>query len=86
MNGSWVRILHAALKNEEETLARHQLDPQLAPERQILAVKEALLKQIRGQDKVIRNGEQYFMSCHCGATDISSNPLFLTAFLENHKH
>lgn len=56
------------------------------PERTIIAEKERLLDSIRGLKKVIRHGEQYFMSCTCKAAEITSDPLKLTEFLNDHAH
>jgi hypothetical protein len=61
-------------------------EPQLIPERKVLADKEAMLGEQRGTDLVRRVGEQYLMTCHCGAVVVTSDEREVSRFRADHAH
>lgn len=66
-------------------MARKLYEPQLTPEREVLAFKSTVLEEIRGKNIVRRIGEQYFMSCQCGTLDVTSNNTAPFVFLDDHE-
>lgn len=46
-------------------------DPQIAPERKVLAANKAEFDAQKGHKKVQRVGEQYYMTCTCKASEVT---------------
>jgi hypothetical protein len=65
---------------------RNLYDPQLTPERTVLAGKEAMLAANRGTDAITRAGEQYLCTCHCGAAEVTSDEGAVSLFRAGHDH
>lgn len=62
-------------------------DPHLDPERRVLDAKKAILDEIRGISRIVRAGQQYFMSCVCGALEITDDDnMEVTKFRADHSH
>jgi|HubBroStandDraft_1064217.scaffolds.fasta_scaffold190482_1 hypothetical protein len=62
---------------------RHPYDPQLLPERTVVAAKEALAA--RRENKVTRTGEQYIATCEAGHSVITSDAGEAEAFAQKHR-
>ena len=53
-------------------------------QREVLAAKAAALEQQRGTSRVRRWGEQYLMTCACGAAVVTSDEAAVTRFRAVH--
>jgi hypothetical protein len=67
-------------------LMRHPIDPAIPPEREIAKANNALLDTIRGTNRILRSGEQFFMSCVCGALKVTSDTKAPSEFEKKHTH
>lgn len=66
---------------------KNPYDPHLDSEKKVLAAKEALLNEVRGTDRIMRAGSQYFMSCKCGSLDvIDEDHGEVSQFMKDHDH
>lgn len=66
------------------TKPRKLYDPQIAPERSVVAAKEALLEDQRGTDKITRTGEQYICTSIDGAAEVTSDESVVSRFRVEH--
>jgi hypothetical protein len=47
-------------------------DPQIAPERKVVAKNQAEFEDQKGHKRIQRVGEQWYMTCTCKAVEIST--------------
>lgn len=63
---------------------RHPLDPQLDPERKVIAEKQAFVESVRGTNSWTRWGEQYIYSCECSGLVVTSDWELAHVFATRH--
>jgi hypothetical protein len=65
--------------------ARNPYNPVIDAERKILPANQAEFESQRGTSKIQRVGEQFYMTCVCGAAEVTSDIYRPTKFWEDHR-
>jgi hypothetical protein len=72
------------VEEREAHVTRKLYDPQLDPERKVIADKTADLEANKWVKKIMRSGEQFLLTCPCGWFQVTSDFKALADWTQAH--